>query len=68
MTKIEKFTTYQVAGNTYAFRSDLKSIGGRWNKPASNWIVEVGGMNSVGRAKFVMERAQKGGCKVDEVL
>lgn len=67
MNAIKKFTTYRVTGNTYAFRGELKSIGGRWNKPDQSWIVEVGGMKSVGNAKFILERAQKGGCIVEEI-
>jgi len=64
MTTIAKFTTYFVSGNTYSFRADLKALGGRWNPDTEQWMVEVGGMSSVGRARHTLERAQRGGCTV----
>lgn len=67
MTTIKKFTTYRVSGNTYAFRDEMKKAGGRWDAPSSTWIVEVRGMNSVGNARYILERAQRGGCKVETI-
>jgi hypothetical protein len=64
MTSIAKHSTYYVAGNTYSFRGDLKSLGGRWNPMTEQWTVQVGGMSSVGQARYILERAQRGGCTV----
>lgn len=65
--QIEKFTTYRVAGNTYAFREEIKRAGGRWDKPSKTWIVPVGGMNSIGKARYALEQAQRGGCTITKI-
>jgi hypothetical protein len=65
--KIEKFTSYRVSGNTFAFKDDLKSLGARWDKPSKTWIVQVGGMSAVGQARFILDRCQQGGCYVEEI-
>lgn len=67
MITIQKFTSYRVSGNTFAFRDELKKIGARWDKPSKTWIVEVRGMGSIGSAQFVLERAHKGGCYVEKI-
>lgn len=66
-TTIEKFTSYRVSGNTFAFRDEIKGLGGRWDKPSKTWIVEVGGMNSVGRARYVLEKLARSGCVIEKL-
>ncbi len=65
MTTIGKFRSYRISGATYAHRDELKGLGGRWDKPSQTWIVEVGGMKSVGAARYVLEGIQRSGCVVE---
>lgn len=65
--QIEKFTSYRVTGNTYAFRDGLKKIGGRWDAPSKCWIVQTGGMSAISGQKFVLGQAERGGCTVEEI-
>jgi len=67
MTRIEKFSSYRVSGNTYAFRAELKQLGARWDKPSETWIVQTGGMGAISTAKFVLEKLQQGGCYVEKI-